>query len=184
MEKYQEILHSNDLQTLQVYKKVDKPSAQTRVRRMFNELEDIKKNYIHVLDKVPAIEREIQVKNIGFQNTMIRLEKEMKFWVNDYRELIDEVRELERKLPKNDHQSEESDRKAQENVQKIITVESIRDQCLAELKTIFLQHEESETTSRRTIRRLENELWENQMRLDELEFQVKRLSKRRESLNF
>lgn len=181
MEKYQEILHSNDLQTLQIYKKVEKPSAQTRVRRMFNELEDIRKNYIHVLDKVPVIEREIQVKNIGFQNTMIKLEKEMKFWVNDYRELIDEVRELERKLPKNDHQNEESDRKAQANVQKIITIEAIRDQCLEELRTIFLQHEDMEATSKKTIRRLENELWEKQMRLDELEFQVKRLQRRRDS---
>lgn len=167
------------MQTLQIYKKIDKPSAKVRIQRMVADLNDIRKEHLMCgFEKAAPIEIEIQVKTIEFQNTLTRMERELRFWVTDYREMIDELRELQRIIPKNDHESEESDRKARENVQKIITIETIRDECLSELKSIFLQYEDTASDSKRKVRRLEIELLESQRKVDELEYQVKRLQKK------
>ena len=171
--------NSNRMQTLQVYKKVEKPSAELRVKRMLEEIDVIKKEHVwpgH--EKVQPIEEEKRIKSIEFQNTLIRMEKVFASWVIDYRRLIDEIREYDRIIPKNDHQSDESDRKAQENVQKIIRVEKIKDDCLADLKEFFMRFEDTTAESKSKIRKLEIELVDNQRRVEDLEFQVKRLQKK------
>lgn len=166
------------MQTLQIYRKVEKIPAEVQIRRMTLKLEEIKKDH-PALPCVPPIipTDEPQVKSIEWQNTLTNMEKELVYWIKDYRKLIDEFYELDRTLPKTKHELKESDDTAQENVDKIIKVEEIKDQILFEFKEVCLRYEESNDKSRKRIRQLESQLIGTQAKVENLEFRLKRREK-------
>ncbi|CRK86352.1 CLUMA_CG000094, isoform A [Clunio marinus] len=179
------------LQTLQIYKKIERVPADMQIKKIAIELENIRKKFPMPLKEKSSNDgdrgaNEIyfdppRVRNINLQNLMIRLESELTFWVADYRQLMDEIRELDRILPKTEHELQESDDKAQENVEKIIKIENIKDDLLEEFKKICISFEENETTSRRKIKKLETELAISQARIDCLEYELakeKKLNKK------
>lgn len=170
------------LQTLQIYKKVEKIPLDVQIRKMTGELDTIRKEHptsMFIQDPLPEILREPpSVKTIDFQNMLTKMEKELSYWVNDYRILIAELREVNRILPKNNHELTVSDEKAQENVNKIIKVEEIKEQLLTDFKNIFLQYEDNDSKLRRRNRQLESQLLGIQAKVDNLEYQVKRSEKK------
>lgn len=179
--------NANRLQTLQIYRKVEKVPADVQIRKMLREVQSIKIAYPRHEKRnqegetKPKVEDELadppRVKSIELQNTLTKMEKELAFWVNDYRLMIDEIREFDRILPKTEHELEESDAKAQENVDKIIKVESIKDKMLQLYKDMCIRYEETDETSRRRIRKLEIELYETQMKNEEMEYRLNKMKK-------
>lgn len=173
------------MQTLQVYRKVEKIPSVVQIKKLINELDSMKKSYtlsapVREKKDPEKIEPEDpfegpKIKSIDLQNTLTRLEKKLAFWVNEYRSFIDELRELDRILPKTEHELEESDAKAQENVDKIIRVEEIKELVLSEFTNVCLLYEESEEKSKRRIRRLQTELAGTQAKVENLEYDLKRL---------
>ena len=179
--------NANRLQTLQIYRKVEKIPSDLRIKRMLEEVQAIKISYPrhekkkHDDELKPKVENELsephRIKSIELQNIVTKMERELSFWVNDYREMIDEIREFDRLVPKTEHESEESDLKCQENVEKIIKVEGIKDKMLQIYKDLCFRFEDTEETSRRKIRQLESELYETQMKNDEIEYRLNKISK-------
>jgi chromosome segregation ATPase len=179
--------NANRLQTLQIYRKVERVPADVQIRKMLKEVQSIKIAYPRHEKKRregeinPKVEDELadppRIKTIELQNTLTKMEKELAFWVNDYRTMIDERRELDRTIPRTEHELEESDQKAQENVDKIIKIESIKDKMLQQYKDMCIRYEETDETSRRQIRKLENELYETRMKNEEMEYRLNKMKK-------
>jgi hypothetical protein len=179
--------NANRLQTLQIYRKVEKIPSDVRIKKMLDEVQSIKFTYPrhelkhHENEVKPKVDDDVmnppRIKNIELQNTYRKMEREMAFWVNDYREMIDVIREFDRMMPKTEHELEESDNKAQENVDKIIKVEGIRDRMLQIYKDMCIRFEDTDTASRQRIRKLENELYETQMKNEEMEYRLNRINK-------
>lgn len=172
------------MQTLQIYKKVEKVPLDVQIKRITSELNSIRKEHptsMFLQGPPPDILKEAPtVKDIDFQNTLTRLEKELSFWVNDYRMLIDELREANRILPKTDHELADSDEKAQENVDKIIRVERIKEQLLNEFKDLCVQFEDNDSKLRRRNRRLESQIAGALSKIENLEYQMNRQSNRKQ----
>ena len=179
--------NANRLQTLQIYRKVVKIPSDVRIKKMLEEVQAIKISYPrHEMKKhddelKPKVENELsdppRIKSIELQNVVTKMEKELSFWVNDYREMIDEIREFDRLMPKTEHELEESDTKAQDNVDKIIRIESIKDEMIQIYKDLCFRFEETDEASRQKIRKLESELYKTQMRNDEIEYRLNKISK-------
>lgn len=179
--------NANRLQTLQIYRKVERIPADVQIRKMLNEVQSIKIAYprhekrMKVDETKPKVEDELadppRIKSIELQNTYTKMEKELSFWVNDSRTMIDELREFDRIIPKTEHELEESDAKAQENVDKIIKIELIKDKMLQLFKDICIRYEETDETSRRRIRKLEIELYDTQMKNEEMEYRLNKMKK-------
>jgi chromosome segregation ATPase len=166
------------MQTLQVYRKVEKIPLPVQVHRVINELATIRREHSFTPTKVEKLPEEApRVRTIELQNLGTRLERELTFWVKDYRSMIDEIREFDRIIPKTEHEVEESDAKAAENVQKIIRVEEIKDNLLAEFREVCIRYEDTEERSRRRIRHLETELAEAQAKIDTMEYNMRRLER-------
>lgn len=179
------------MQTLQIYKKVEKIPTVVQIRRMMNECESVRMNYLLPKSMKPNAKpvepEEIKVadpmepprvRSIEFQNTLMALDKKLAFWVNEYRNMIDEIREYERLRPSTEHDIDESDQQAQDNVDKIITVEEIKEEILSEFSNMCLRYEEVERNSRRKIKRLETELTGTKARVENLEYDLEKLRKR------
>lgn len=184
------------MQTLQIYKKVEKIPTVVQIRRIMNECESVRMNYLLPKSMKPNAkpvepeEKKIEdpladpprVRGIEFQNTLTRLEKKLSFWISEYRNMIDELRELERLRPTSEHDLEESDQQAQQNVDKIIRVEEIKEELLSEFSNMCIRYEEDEKTSRRKIKRLESELAGTKARVENLEYDLEKFRKRRQWL--
>lgn len=171
--------NANRLQTLQIYRKIEKIPADVQIRKMLKEVQSIKIAYPrHAKSKnEDELADPPRIKSIELQNTLTKMEKELAFWVNDYRHMIDELREFDRILPKTEHELEESDAKAQENADKIIKVESIKDKMLQLYKDMCIRYEETDEASRRRIRKLEVELYETQMKNEEMEYRLNKIKR-------
>lgn len=171
-------MDSMKMQTLQIYKRVEKIPLDEQIKRIRNELNVIRKEHptsMFLQLPPPEILKEVPtVKTIEFQNILTRLEKELSFWVNDYRTLIDELREADRIQPKTEHDEIESDEKAQENVDKIIKVENIKEQLLNEFNDLCIQFEENDSKLRRRNRQLETLLMGAQSKIENLEYELTR----------
>lgn len=74
-----------------------------------------------------------KIKSIDLQNALIKIENQLDFWVNDYRNLIAELRELDRLLPKSHHDVQVSENEARENVEKIKKIDEIKDRLMSKL---------------------------------------------------
>lgn len=175
---------ANTMQTLQIYKREEKIPTDVRIRRMLNTCETVRRTYLlpkalkgYVSPEDKKKEEPLEpptVKSIEFQNTLMKLEKKLAFWANDYRNLIDELRELERLQPKNKHELEESDRKAKENVQKIIKIETIREEFLKEFSSLCIRYEETESSAKKRIKQLESDLAKAQGKVENLEYDLEK----------
>lgn len=179
------------MQTLQIYKKVVKVPTVVQIRRIMNECESVRMTYLLPKSMKPNAkpaepeEKKIddpteppRVRSIEFQNTLTRLEKKLAFWINEYRSMIDEKREFERLRPTTEHDLEESDQQAKENVDKIITVEEIKEELLLEFSNMCIRYEEVEKTSRRKIKKLESELAGAKAKIENLEYDMEKFRKR------
>lgn len=189
----EQVIKANTLQTLQIYRKIEKTPSNLRLKRLENELEQIRRNHpMPVTYRHPEranesenkLDEEIispkRVKSIELQNTLIKIENELNFWVNDYRNLIDELRELDKVLPKTHHHSDaiqESEDQARQNVEKIKKIEDIKEKLMSDFKSVCFQLEEGEEKSKQKIRKLESEAAANEAKIECLEFDVKRLKK-------
>lgn len=186
----EQLVKANTLQTLQVYRKVEKTPSDIRIKRLEAELEQIRRNHpMPITYRHPERAKECEnkldeeiinpprVKGIELQNALIKIENQLGFWVNDYRNLIDELRELDRMLPKSHHDLIESEDQARENVEKIKKIEAIKEKLMDDFKTICIRLEDSEEKSKQKIRKLETEAWEYQSKIESLEFEVKRLKR-------
>lgn len=169
------------MQTLQIYRKVEVVPAEVRVLRLKNELETIKKEHSFLpplqnnYDNAPKEPERIRTHEL--QNIETNLERELSFWDKDYRSMIAQICELERAFPKNDHNVEESDDKAHENVEKIKIIKAIKEHLLAEFRDICIRHEKSEERSRKRIKRLEQDLAASQREVVTLECKLNKLQK-------
>lgn len=178
--------YANKLQTLQVYKRVEKVPASERIKRITEGLKVVKKvhhtaevvraPYEHEVSEVEALEVP-QLKFIQHQNILINIEKLLTKWERDYRELIDDLRELDRRLIKNDHDIERSDREAKRNVGKVRRIEKVKEIIIEEFKDLCLEKEDIEDLSKLKIQSLENELYEANKKIDELQYTVTKLMK-------
>jgi hypothetical protein len=178
---------ANRLQTLQIYKKKEIIPANVRIKRMTNELHEIKMEHLlaTTLKKRSAPKEKKPdelidpptVKSIDYQNRLTEMEKELREWISDYRDLLDQIREFNRITPKTEHELEKSDQEALENVEKIIKVEELKEKLLAEFETMCIRHETIEEKSRRRIKRLEFELAGKQARIENLEYDLLRFKK-------
>lgn len=186
----EQLVKANTLQTLQIYRKAEKIPANMRVKKLEAELEQIRRNhpmpitYRHperAKENENKLDEEImnppRVKGIELQNALIKIENQLDFWVNDYRNLIDNLRELDRMLPKSHHDLGESEDQARENVEKIKKVEAIKDKLMSDFKVICIRLEEGEEKSKQKIRKLEMEAVANEAKIESLEFEVKRLKR-------
>lgn len=191
----EQLIKANTLQTLQIYRRVDKTPSNVRLKRLEDELRDVRINFpMPITYRHPErkeienkLEEEIltppRVKGIELQNALIKIENQLDFWVNDYRDLIDKVRELDRLLPKCNHDIEESENQARENVEKIIKVETIKEKLMSDFKSVCIRLEEIEEKSKQKIRKLEIETAGNEAKIESLEWEVKRLKKHAASDN-
>lgn len=178
------------MQTLQIYRKKEIIPSGIRIKKMMDECEKVRLTYTLTPELKGKTEPEEKkkivdqfepprVRTIEFQNTLMALEKKLVFWTNDYRSMIDQLRELERLQPKCDHEVEESDQQAQDNVDKIITVEEIKDELLSEFSNLCIRHEIVEEKSRRQIKRLESNLAGALTKIENMEYDLKKLKNRR-----
>lgn len=184
----EQVEKANTLQTLQIYRKVEKTPSSLRMKRLEEELEQIRINFpMPVSYRHPERTNESEnkldeklinpprVKSIELQNALMKIETQLNFWVGDYRNLIEELRELDRLLPKSHHDVDESEQQARENVEKIIKIEDIKERLMEDFKTICIRLEENEERSRRKIKKLELENSANVAKIENLEYDVKRL---------
>lgn len=108
-----QVVKANTLQTLQIYRKVEKTPSNVQLKKLEGELNDIRRNFpMPVSFRHPERTHENEnkldeiiinppkVKSIELQNALIKIENQLSFWVSDYRSLIEELRELDRVLPK------------------------------------------------------------------------------------
>lgn len=177
------------MQTLQIYRKPDKTPSDKRFKKIEEELREVRikfpmpVEYRHpekVIEERKLVENFIEpprIKGIELQNKLRRIENQLNFWVNDYRNLIDEVRELDRLLPKNRHNLQESEDEAHENVLKIKKILDIKERVLDEYRSICIRHEDCEENSKKLIKKLETDLGESQAKVECLEYDIKRLKK-------
>lgn len=185
-----QVVKANTLQTLQIYKKVEKTPSNVQLKRLEAELEQIRRNFpmpVSIRHPERAKENENKldeiiinppkVKSIELQNALIKIENQLNFWVNDYRNLIEEVRELDRQLPKSHHDVDVSEKQARENVEKIIKIEDIKERLMEDFKVICIRLEEGEEKSRRQVKKLQLEVAANEAKIENLEFDLKRLKR-------
>lgn len=178
--------YANKLQTLQVYKRVERVPAEERIKRITEGLKTVKKvhqtaevvraPFEHETGEIEAMEAP-RLKFISHQNVLINIEKLLTKWERDYRELIDENRELDRRLIKTDHDVERSDKEARRNVGKVRRIEKVKEIIIEEFKDLCLEKEDIEELSRLKIQTLESELYEANKKIDELQYAVTKLMK-------
>lgn len=172
------------LQTLQIYKKVEKIPVDVRIKRMSKELESIRLGHPVSYFKFEHdnVERALQepphVKSIEFQDILTKIEKELSGWIMDYREMIQKQTEIDRTIPKDHHELKESDDKAKENVDKIIKVLEIKDRLLDDFRSLCIRYEDDNTKLRRNVRQLQSQLVGSQSRIENLEYALQRAEKR------
>lgn len=167
------------MQTLQIYRRVEKIPSDVQIKRMTREIETVKKSFPAHL---PPIKREsvnepveeIEVKSIEWQNTLTDIDKILSHWIKDYREMIDVICEYDRIMPKDEHDLQESDEKAQENVDKIKKVIEIKEEIVGKFKDICIRYEDDDIRSRRRIRQLESQLIGTQAKVENLDYQLER----------
>lgn len=192
----EQLVKANTLQTLQIYRKVEKIPSNLKLKRLEVELEQIRRNHpMPITYRHPErakecenkLEEEIinppRVKGIELQNALIKIENQLDFWVNDYRNLIDELRELDRLLPKSHHDVQASEDEARENVEKIRKILSIKEKLMNDFKAVCIRLEEIEEKSKVKIRKLEDEAVENMAKIESLEWEVKRLKRHAANCN-
>lgn len=185
-----QVVKANTLQTLQIYRKVEKTPSNVQLKKLEGELNDIRRNFpMPVSFRHPERTHENEnkldeiiinppkVKSIELQNALIKIENQLSFWVSDYRSLIEELRELDRVLPKNFHDADESENQARENVEKIMKIEDIKERLMEDFKKICIRLEEGEEKARRKIKKLEMEASTNEAKIENLEFDLKRLKR-------
>lgn len=178
--------YANKLQTLQVYKRVEKVPADERIKWITEGLKTVKKvhhtaevtraPFEHVEGEIEAMEAP-RLKFISHQNILINIDKLLTKWERDYRELIDEVRELDRRLIKNDHDLERSDKEAKRNVAKVRRIEKVKEIVIEEFKDLCLEKEDIEELAKLKIHTLESELHEANKKIDELQYSLTKLMK-------
>jgi CO dehydrogenase/acetyl-CoA synthase alpha subunit len=184
------------LQTLQVYRKIEKIPANAKLKRLESELCEIRRNfpmpvaYRHperfVSDDGTKILNSDEyhdpprVTSIELQNKVAKIENQLASWVNDYRNMIDNVRELEHLLPKTHYDLSESESEAREDVEKIAKIEEIKERVVEEFNNLCIRCEECEAKSKRKIRRLEMDLAGSQAKVENLEYDLRRLRKHME----
>jgi hypothetical protein len=173
------------MQTLQIYRKPDVIPSNARFKKIEEELRQVRvrfpmpPNFRHpekANEKIDLGEAP-KIKSIELQNKLRRIENQLNFWVNEYRELIDDLRELDKILPKSQHSLSESDGQTFENVEKIVRIQEMKDKVLEEFRKLSIRHEELEAKNKKQIRKLEEDLCESQAKAECLEFEVKRLKK-------
>lgn len=174
----------NELQTLKKYKKTEATPVEISFKRLECALQRIRINYpiSHLKNDDSKIVDELikppRVKTIEFQNTLNKIENDLNYWVNGYREMIEEYTELDRILPKNHHELEQSDKQAKENVEKIIKIELIRDKVLEDFKKICIRFEDHEEKSRKQIKSLQTDLHSIHEKAEAMEYELMRLKNR------
>lgn len=185
----EQVVKANTLQTLQIYRKVEKTPSNQQLKKLEGELEKIRRNFpmpvsyrhperIHENEiKLDEIINPPKVKSIELQNALIKIENQLSFWVSDYRNLIEVLRELDRVMPKCHHDIVESENEAKENIEKIIKIEGIKERLMEDFKNICIRLEEGEEKSRRKIKKLELEAATNEAKIENLEFDLKRLKR-------
>ncbi|XP_070491092.1 myosin-8-like [Chironomus tepperi] len=181
------VYNSNRLQTLQVYKKPDKIPSESRFKKLEEELREVRIRFpMPVTFRHPekAVEGKVldiiegpKIKSIELQNKLRRIENHLSMCVNDFRDMIERVRELDRLLPKNQHSLTASELEAKENVEKVVQFEDIKEKIMDEYKNICIRFEESDEKSKKQIRKLETKLGESEAKIECLEFEVKKLKK-------
>lgn len=181
------VYNSNRLQTLQVYRKPDKIPSESRFKKLEEELREVRIRFpmpATVRHPEKAVEGKIldivegpRIKSIELQNKLRRIENHLSMCVNDFRDMIERVRELDRLLPKNQHSLSVSELEAQENVEKVVKFEEIKEKIMNEYKNVCLRFEESDEKSKKLIRKLETSLGESEAKIECLEFEVKKLKK-------
>ena len=167
------------MQTLQIYKVKEKIPVEHHIKKIFNELESIKINFPRrnrrpISDPKARQIEEPKVKNIELQNTISNIENDLSGWIQDYRDLIETLCELDRILPKTEHILRESDEQAETLKNKIIKVEDIKEQTVTKFKYICLQHEENDLKLKRQIKQLNSQVLGLQSEIENLEYQLKR----------
>jgi hypothetical protein len=184
------IYNSNRLQTLQIYKKSDKIPSESRFKKLEEELREVRIRFPMpvtvrhpekaVVGKVLDIVEGPKIKSIELQNKLRRIENHLSMCVNDFRDMIERVRELDRLLPKNNHNLIESEQEAHENVEKVVKFEEIKEKIMDEYKNICIRFEESDEKSKKLIRKLETSLGESEAKIECLEFELKKMKKHME----
>lgn len=181
---------ANTLQTLQIYRKVEKTPSNVQLKKLEVELEQIRRDFpvptsIRHPERIQEDKNKLdeiiinppKVRSIELQNALIKIENQLNFWVSDYRNLIEELRELDRLLPKSHHDLQESEDQAREDVDKIVKIDNIRDKLMEDFKNICIRMEEGEEKSKRKIRKLELENAANVAKIENLEYDLKRLKR-------
>lgn len=181
------LYNSNKLQTLQIYRKSDKLPSESRFKKIEEELRQVRIKFpMPVAYKHPEKANENKkmdfieapkIKSIELQNKMRRLENHLSMCVNDFRDMIDRLRELDRLLPKKHHDLSVSEEEAHEYVEKIVKFEEIKEKVLDEYRNVCIRFEESDDKSKKQIRKLETNLAESEAKIESLEFDVKKLKR-------
>ena len=184
------VYNSNRLQTLQVYRKPDKIPSESRFKKLEEELRQVRIKFPMPVtfrhpekanedNKLELVEGP-KIKSIELQNKLRRIENHLSMCVNDFRDMIERLRELDRILPKKHHDLNESEEEARENVEKIIKFEEIKEKVMDEYRNICIRFEESDEKSKKHIRKLETSLAESEAKIESLEYDVKKLKKHME----
>lgn len=185
----EQVEKANTLQTLQIYRKIEKTASNLQLKKLEGELEQIRRNYPMPVsyrhperaheneNKLDVIINPAKVKSIELQNALTKIENQLSFWVSDYRNLIEVLRELDRVTPKCNHDVDESENQARENVEKIVKIEGIKERLMEDFKNICIRLEEGEEKSRRKIKKLEMEAATNEAKIENLEYDLKRLKR-------
>ena len=108
----------------------------------------------------------------------MQIENQLKFWVTDYRCLVQNVIKLDEMLPKTDHDAQKSEDQAQENVEKIRKVEDIKEKVIKNFKDLCLKLEDVEENSKRKIENLELEMEEMARENNKLQTELRRLKRK------
>lgn len=187
------INNSNKLQTLQIYKKSDKIPSENRFKKIEEELRQVRIKFPMPVafkhperaneDKTLELIEGPKIKSIELQNKLRRLESHLSLCVNDCRDMIDRLCELDRILPKNHHELSVSEEEAQEYVHKIVKFEEIKEKVLDEYRNICMRYEENDEKSKKQIRKLETNLAENEAKIESLEYDIKTMKRHMDKKN-
>jgi hypothetical protein len=177
------------MQTLQVYKKPDRISSDKRFKKIEEDLRDIRVRFPmpasyrypeqDVMEK-KALKKLLEpkkIKSIELQNKLRIVESQLNICVNVYRDALSDICELTRQLPRRNHDINESDEMAQENVMKIARIEDIKQRLTEEFENFFIRHEENDERQKNLIRKLEKELGETQAIITDLEYELNRMNR-------
>jgi hypothetical protein len=176
------------MQTLQIYRKPDVIPSDKRFKKIEEELRQVRVRYpMPVSYRHPEKSNEKidlgeapKIKSIELQNKLRRIENQLNFWVNEYRELIDDLRELDKLLPKSQHSLSKSDDEASGFVQKVVRIDEMKEKVVEEYRALAIRYDEHEEKAKKQIRKLQEELDESQAKAENFEYELKRLKKQAE----